>query len=266
MKRIILACNTIFLLFKGIEVLYLQSSIIADSSSFLLNNIAATLLIFGGLFACLSPENLSYRNFRFIFLLPLGSIVYLNIVKFQQSGYLIEQLIEHTVQFFLPLAAIYVLGPKVPSPKFKQFAKFAIAATFIGHALYAIGWHMVPENFLQMCASILGSSNEQSTLFLKFFGILDILAAIFIFFPRLERIGLHYMIAWGLLTALARPIAALDMAFTIEFLFLKIPQATYRLPHAIIPMLLLFWQRSSSTNTIINVKRWFYNSNSNIIS
>jgi hypothetical protein len=70
-----------------------------------------------------------------------------------------------------------------------------IACTFIGHGVFAIGYHGIPDNFMQMTTRILGISAVTAEQFLFIIGMLDIAAALLIFASgRWQKAGLIYMI------------------------------------------------------------------------
>ena len=117
--------------------------------------------------------------------------------------------------------------------------KILIVLTFVGHACFALGLHYVPENFLQMTQGILLLSSENAYLYLFTAGVLDILCAFLLFANgRVKILALYYLIGWGFLTALARfvyPFSLEEVSFGVFFNgFLGM---VYRLPHALIPLL-----------------------------
>jgi hypothetical protein len=78
------------------------------------------------------------------------------------------------------------------------------ALTFVGHGLYAVGFHPVPLSYQTMTMKLLGCSQDFALVFLQVVGWLDFVAAACLFIRPLKIVGLIYMIGWGLATAFAR--------------------------------------------------------------
>lgn len=163
-------------------------------------------------------------------------------------GYFIEkkhswgQLFEYSAQLVIP----YLLLLSVKYKMRKRFvfpAKIAIALTFACHGLYAIGYYPIPGFFVDMMIKGLHITDQQALLGLHIFGWLDFLFAIGIFIPFVSRYFLYYGLVWGFLTAFARIYTQVDLTFleanlsqyTLEFLV--------RMPHFIIPLMLLKYKK-----------------------
>ncbi len=155
--------------------------------------------------------------------------------KFMSVG----QFIEYALQCSTPLFLYYALDTTHSNtPTYRFGIRIAIALTFIGHGLYALGYYPVPGSYVQMTLDVLGLSESLTYDFLKVAGVLDLLVAVFLFIPRLVRPTLIYCIVWGTLTALARIVANFDMEIPIESWHQWGHTTVYRLPHGGIPLLL----------------------------
>lgn len=175
-----------------------------------------------------------------------------SLAAFQSSGYVPEQLIEHGAKLFLPLLFVMQEFPSWNERKQQLMLKVIVALTFVGHGLFAVGWHYVPGSFHAMTTSILGVTGNQSTNFLLTVGILDFIAAFCLFLPkRFARIALYYLVVWGLLTTLARisyPISDLNFEFTA--IYDGLAGTIYRIPHTLLPLwLFVYVYRNNSVSS-----------------
>lgn len=161
---------------------------------------------------------------------------------FIRADYVFEQLVEHSLQVFLPL--VYLRFLRIDQEgEFKLHLTLAVlvALTFVGHALFALGLHYVPHNFIAMTTAILGISQAFALDFLFTVGILDILCALALFVPVLRKYALYYLIFWGIVTAVARLWYGIVIGAGLSEIFsIYLPNMVYRLPHGLIPLLLLF--------------------------
>ena len=117
--------------------------------------------------------------------------------------------------------------------------KALIATTFVAHGLYALGFYPVPGNFVDMTIFTLGVSETVARQLLFAAGVLDILAAVALFWPPTQSVACWYMIAWGLATALARVLAAFSPEAIGASLHQTLYLTIYRLPHGLLPLALL---------------------------
>ena len=191
------------------------------------------------------------RNFvlGFVYLLGTANLVFLAWLKYFDAGAGVGHFLEHSSQFCLPLIVYLMVFGKGWRFPVGIIAGLAIALTFVGHGLFAIGlpsevsWlnHPRPGNFTEMTMLCFGIESETTAeLILLVAGILDIAAAVLLFTAgRLRVASLGYMVTWGLLTALARPWTYFDPAFSTETMARWLPEALYRLPHFALPLCLL---------------------------
>ncbi len=170
-----------------------------------------------------------------------GAYLFLLSLLYWKSRYFqIGQLMEHAIQWSLPFFLLAFYKKPVFSSGYILAAKIAIAATFIGHGLYAMGYPALPGNFLQMTLDILPLNEEGARHFLWVMGLLDILMAVGIFWPGKEKYFLIYGITWGFLTALARIVAGFEVDFPLESTDQFLWETFIRLGHGSLP-LLLWW-------------------------
>jgi hypothetical protein len=195
------------------------------------------------LFFCLFFYTLIINNFKTIhlslYLIAVALILIESLILFKKSGFLPEQLIEHALKIMLPLIGVFVLNRGELTTKTLVVLKILIACTFLGHGVYALGVHYIPRNFMSMTTTILCLDKTNAENFLFLIGILDILAAIGIFFKGIaQKSAFIYMILWGLITAFARIIyGSLISTDSIEFLY-YVSNAIYRIPNGLIPLFL----------------------------
>lgn len=163
--------------------------------------------------------------------------------SYLDMGYQSAQWIEHTAQILMPILAVWIQQTNESNNFWQWVAKMAIALTFIGHGLYAMGYFPVPGNFVYMTHTILGTSDAASKDFLYVAGVLDLIVAVALFVPRADRYALLYCAFWGFLTALARPVVYI---LPNHLFWLTVHQTLFefvvRIPHFMLPLLVFFWK------------------------
>ncbi|MEM1359270.1 MAG: hypothetical protein AAGF89_13765, partial [Bacteroidota bacterium] len=122
------------------------------------------------------------------------------------------------------------------------------AATFVGHGLYAVGYHPVPANFVMMTQSGLGVGEETARQLLWMVGWLDFLAALLLVLPwrKSQLLALCWIIPWAILTSLARLWSYGGLVPFDTLLTQWAPEVIRRMPHILVPVALfyhLFWAR-----------------------
>ena len=121
--------------------------------------------------------------------------------------------------------------------------------TFVGHGLYALGYHWpTPANFYGMTSVIFQVEHDTARTFLRVAGILDFLVCIGIFIPLLRRSCALYAAAWGFLTALARPVAGMSMSLNYWGADQFLHEVGRRAPHFRIPLYFFFLWRNLQPN------------------
>jgi len=223
------------------------------SNSEMISSFFGTILIF---FSCLIIVKYSskrpYNGIKW-FVIPSIILSIQSYCSYVSVGYLFEQMIEHSLQIGLPCLYILSHNPSVESRLFQQvLCKSLIALTFIGHGMYAIGYHIVPDNFNTMTQSIFGWNQSVCEQFLMVMGYLDFLFAGLLFVPQLQVVSLSYMVVWGSLTALARMYPVLSGDFSLDLLAVNIPNTIYRMGHGLVPLALFIIPQTRFKTSLAN--------------
>lgn len=201
-----------------------------------------SILAFGILYLLSAIAVILYTKIQKIanYIIILGGIGLLILAYLLMSDrfYQFSQFFEYSIQFSIPF--IFVFYHKKCIEKHKiLILKLLIAAVFIAHGLYAVGFYPVPGYFLGMVIDILGFTEQGARNFLLIVGILDFIGALLIFVPKVARYALIYLAIWGFLTSFARLVAGFSFDFFWELLHLNLYQTIYRLPHGILPIIVL---------------------------
>lgn len=213
----------------------------------------------GGVFVLLAVlvarRSLSSRG---VAMLMLASAVLLFLRAFlfwKGHFYQVGALLETCIQTFAPLlylvffARMYLPESRIvkvlPERKFWLLVRGAIAFTFVGHGMYAIGFHPVPAHFVFMTQSGLGVGEDTARTLLFGVGILDFLAAGLLLTPWRQAwsAALAWVIPWAVLTTLARVWSYGGFVGMETLLTQWLPQMVVRLPHVLLPLGLFVWAR-----------------------
>jgi len=154
----------------------------------------------------------------------------------------VGQFIEQTLQWVSPFLLLATFVPVVTPKTLDWLMRWAIALTFCGHGLYAIGFYPVPGNFQEMMMAGLSVSNQQALQLLKLAGLLDFLAAGLLLLPFAQwaKWGLYYTIIWGALTAFARVWSYFSL-YSFQGLTQQwLPESMSRGVHFLIPLALFY--------------------------
>ncbi|MEZ5303814.1 MAG: hypothetical protein R3F11_24695, partial [Verrucomicrobiales bacterium] len=221
------------------------------------DRITAAIRVQGWIFLALAGAVLvpiRHLAFRSLYLVATLNLIFLAWLKYHDAGMAIAQFYEHASQFLLPAILFMALGGR----RWIPVAKAALAATFIGHGLYALGWtsewmwfsHPRPGDFTEMTMICLGIESESAAEnLLVVAGAVDLAAAAgLVFGAKVRSLSLSYMVVWGALTALARPWSKFDPHAAAESLFRWIPELLYRVPHFVLPLCILLALRSKKAN------------------
>lgn len=240
-------CISLLLVGKGLAILSGENRYhLISNYPFLWEIITGIFLVFlGGV--SLLPRRIEYQS-KLYFLFPLasGSLFLHSYLKFIEVGHLPEQLIEHSLQFFLPIFWFFTVrnSETVNNDKWIFSLKIALALTFVGHGIFAVGWNGVPSHFVAMTTQILPMDVASAKLFLFFIGVFDFLAAIALFVPSklARKTAVFYLITWGIITSLARVFSAYGNVPSEVLIWNSLPNTLYRLPHGLIVLMLIFAQ------------------------
>lgn len=224
---------------KGMGITWDQYVSTADPYVTLLGLLGAYLLMAAGI-ACLLVTT---QARRLTDLVLLGALLLAMDAgcRWVDKNYQIGMLIEYALQVSAPLLLIIALAKGVDALSWKWSAKVAAAGCFVGHGLYAVGWHPVPGHFVTMCMDLLRLSEGQAMWFLKAVGMLDFVAAglLFVRPERLPRMACYYMLVWGFLTASARVLSHITPAESFYGLDPWFFESTVRVSHWSIPWVIL---------------------------
>jgi hypothetical protein len=147
--------------------------------------------------------------------------------------------LEYSLMWTTPLFFLLLMrrDQRVP-PRLIWVMKGAIAFTFVGHGLFALGVYPMPVHFMEMTLNILPITESAALTFLFVAGILDLLVGVGVFIPGIDRPALFYAAIWGLLTSLARIWSYFDINYMASTLDAWLFESLIRLPHAVIPLVL----------------------------
>ena len=164
--------------------------------------------------------------------------------KYLAAARELPMLVEHAAQVASPVLLALALACGAKHRAVIAATTGAVIMTFAAHGAYALGWWPTPASFYAMATVVLGTDEATTTAILRSAGALDLLICVGLLAPRLRRGCMLYAATWGLLTALARPVAgmSLDLRFwgADQFLY----EAMVRAPHFTLPLYLaLIWRR-----------------------
>lgn len=127
-------------------------------------------------------------------------------------------------------------------------ACLAIAMTFFGHGLYALGYYETPGTFVTMVSRVFPVSSAVARDLLLLAGVLDMLVVAVLLAsswkPRdiaIVRAVLAYATFWGLVTAFARVVTTVRLDFFWESLSQSHFETLVRLVHGLLPLCVLVW-------------------------
>ncbi len=169
------------------------------------------------------------------------SIVFLSFLLTKEKFYHLIMFFEHAIQFGVPIALLFYLRFN-DTNRLILYLKICIALAFICHGTYALGiFYPLPANFVTMTLNILPVTEEVAKTLLLTAGIIDFIIAIAIFLPSLAKIALIYAAFWGFLTAFARLFSGFHYDYSLSILHQYTYLVIYRLPHGIIPLVVLLY-------------------------
>lgn len=209
--------------------------------------IQASIRGFGGFYLVCAFASISLNHTwdnRRTGILTLGSVSLfgLSLLYWMEHFHHIGELLEYASQWAAPGILAYALLRPGRTTNIKWALRIAIASTFIGHGLYAVGWHPVPGHFIDMLIGTLGVSESVAIKILFTAGMLDFAVAAVLLFPaegRVFKAALIYAALWGGATAFARIVWGFDSQFVAASLAQWLHETLLRLPHAALPLALL---------------------------
>lgn len=173
-----------------------------------------------------------------------GTLLILALIIWKEQGWQIGQLLEQSLQWATPLLLAMTSKGSISDQWIRLGTRIVIASTFIGHGLYALGYYPIPGNFLEMTMRSLNIGEDPARQFLFLIGILDVLAALGVLWPkRFRTVIFTYLIAWGLLTSLARVWGYFSFDFIENWLQMWVYELLIRFPHFLVPWFLWLSER-----------------------
>ena len=183
-------------------------------------------------------------------------LVVLSYAKFLTSQRQLPMFVEHGGQMLMPALLVAALALGVRHRVTVCIALVAFVMTFAGHGSYALGLWPTPATFYAMTSVILNVEFETARMLLRIAGVLDFVVCVGLFLPAIRRYCALYAVVWGLLTALARPVAGMSWGLNYWGADQFVHEAVLRAPHFVIPLyLFILWskpQGASSTSNSIN--------------
>lgn len=195
-----------------------------------------TLLLAFGLLCLLPNTLLTQSRWTYLLAIPTFLLIIQSLGSYVKSGYVAEQFVEHSLQMALPSLLVLIAKARLRVSALYTVTAVFISLTFIGHAFFALGYHYVPDNFLEMTQAALPLGESSALHFLYFIGWLDLVFALLVFVPFIRNLSIWYLIVWGILTSLARTYCSfVEDGITTELFTVNLPNTIYRLPHGLIP-------------------------------
>lgn len=174
-----------------------------------------------------------------------GLLVILSYAKYVAAQRQPPMFVEHGGQMLMPVLLVFALALGVRHRVTVATAIVALVMTFAGHGSYALGIWPTPAAFYAMTCVILHVEYETARSLLYVAGVLDFLVCIGIFIPPLRRSCALYATLWGVLTAIARPVAGMSWSLNYWGADQFLHEAVLRAPHVLIPLyLFLVWRKS----------------------
>jgi hypothetical protein len=232
-------CTFLLLTFKG--VLHFTSpqdyNVLFSNSTSLSYGIGA-FLILSGFLALFKNHVLRMGSISSVFVISSLILLFQTYCGYLKVGLLPEHILEHSLQIGLPIVyMIQLQNSRVVHTQILNTLKLLVAFTFIGHGVYAIGYHILPSHFVSMTTGILSIGKTPAVDFLWVVGTVDIFVAVLLFVPAFQTTALIYCTVWGLLTSFARLYFDPTASQQFNYFAVNIPSVLYRLPHGIIPLL-----------------------------
>lgn len=197
----------------------------------------------GGIFvlAAISSILVSVKRMylKWFIYLAIPFLVLLFLLQFKDRFYQMANFFEHAIQMFTPLVFIYFIGGHVRLGRIIQFSRILIAATFVSHGLYALGYYPQPGNFIDLVIGTFGWSESFARLFIKVAGWMDLVVVSAMFYKPLSNYAIWYMVGWGLLTAFARITAGVHIDFFFQSIHQSVYLSLFRLCHGLLPLALI---------------------------
>ena len=173
-----------------------------------------------------------------------GLLTVLSYAKYVASQRQLPMLVEHGGQILMPILLVLALTFGARHRGTIITAMVAVLMTFAGHGSYALGLWPTPATFYAMISVCLHVEYETAKTILRVAGFLDFLVCVGILIPLIRRPAVLYAAIWGLLTAIARPVAGMSWGLYYWGADQFLHEAVLRAPHFLIPLYLLaLWSK-----------------------
>ncbi|MEL7020903.1 MAG: hypothetical protein AAGK47_04805 [Bacteroidota bacterium] len=169
-------------------------------------------------------------------------LIFLSLSYFLGQAKRVGQFVEYSCQMGTPIFLYLARFGHPLSQQFLLWLKIAIALTFCGHGLYAIGYYPQPGYFMEMISRGLSVDLKTARLLLETAGVLDFILSCLIFLPVrwLVLPALVWAVIWGLITTGARLFTNIYPDIFWDTVWRNTPDMLMRFPHFMIPLVALF--------------------------
>lgn len=201
-------------------------------------------LLMGSAFFALSLHNrIDLKFVNLILSLAIISLFLIDINSKIITNLEFEILLEHGLKNGIPLITLLFLNSRISEQSAKRFIKICLSLTFIGHGLYAVGLHQVPDSFTSIVTHFFDFSTSEVKNMLFIIGIADILIGLaYLVFPK-SKIILYYLLTWTIIVTGARMIASFPGVSFLNWTGTRSPQIIWRLVHVLAPLYLLKYRK-----------------------
>lgn len=202
----------------------------------------------------------SNRWLRWLLVGAFAILAFHHLLVWKEHFWQLGQLLELSLLTASPLLYLHYSRATIPTERAKtvgpnlnfNLLRWLIAFTFVGHGLYAVGFHAVPANFVLMVQSGIGVEEETARSLLVLVSILDFLAAALLLLPndKGQRAALYWIIPWALLTTLARVWSYGGLVSFDTLMTQWGPEMVVRLPHIFLPLAVWIGVRKRSLEKV----------------
>lgn len=192
----------------------------------------------------------SQKYYKTCLILSFGLLFLLFNLYRIEKDFAFAQIIEHASQLLLPIILYLKLFQKKSHKYLNSIIKIAVALTFTGHGLYAIGYYPVPGNFVDMMMNGFHLSETGARSALYSIGVIDFAVAIGIFIPVLNIGTLAWATIWAFLTTVARIYTTFVWENIGVSLSMYLPEVMVRIVHILLPLYLFlhYYQEQKQPN------------------
>jgi len=186
--------------------------------------------------------SICFQSRKYAKFLIVGSffLFFLSFIYYIDKFFRLGEWFEYTVQWMSPLVLYMLVMKEAKVYALGLYMRVAVALTFAGHGLYAIGFYPVPGHFIDMIIMSLHVQESTAVMLLQWAGWLDLVIALLILAPFVYHYAALYAFGWGILTAIARVWANYDPTLPFGSLYQWLPETLIRIPNAIMPLAIYY--------------------------